>query len=220
VTLSPQSAFHILAPNFRHLLRLLAQLSRSTLEPTPGAIASSKSSQLSLRSTLLFVRSGSEWRTVLWLEIDTEVPADLPNRYKWTNNDTAQLPYQTAIPPTVRHAPQSGSLIYTFPSPLPTLPIQFPNLAMYLQSSMADSKKAADSSGTKRLSKIVDQCYPHQKVSKADEIVGAERVGHSRSVGSGLIARVMGRKDKNKGGTSANEDTYDLVTPFRLDEWG
>src|SRR5207248_923617 len=147
---------------FRHLLRLLAHLSATNIQPTPAAIAACKDPFLYLRATLQFMKvpfTDNEWRTVLWLEIDNPVPPLLPGSWKFTNGDTTQLSYNTSIPATVKHAPQNGSQIFVLQSPLPTLPLSLPALALYIHSAFVDSKKAVDSSGARRLSKIVLSCY-------------------------------------------------------------
>jgi len=58
------------------------------------------------------------------------------------------------------------SSYYTIPAtqntPYPTLPISFPNLAVYLASAAEDSRGAArdDRSGMNRLAKTLDTLYP------------------------------------------------------------
>lgn len=92
---------------------------------------------------------------------------------------------------------------------------------VYLQNLLTESRRATDSSGLRRLSKIVDTLYP-----KDDDIVEVGgQVGDPAAVGGqssrrhhmkGMFSRVMPRSKKNPG-RIANEEMYDLVTPFRLD---
>lgn len=115
------------------------------------------------------------------------------------------------------------SKFYTIPSspavPFPALPISFPNMAMYLQAALEESRKymADSSSGMRRLGKMVETCYPQMVEPGEDE-------GSERSRVGGLFKKVIGRggrKDKSKKGKGGgNEETYDLVTPFMLEEWG
>lgn len=219
ITLFPASTFHIQAPTFRHLLRLLAHLSDAHLQASPEAVASTKDTVLRVRPTLQFVKtpfSANDWRTILWMEINNDVPATLPGVWKYTNGDTTQIAYRSAIPKTVKHAPLEGSLIYTFQPELPSLPLHFPALAMYLQVAYMESRKASDSLGTKRLYKVVDQCYPVGR-ELGVEIGGEDRGSGSKGVG-GFLSKF--RKKGGKGTDGINEVMYDLVTPFQLGEWG
>jgi hypothetical protein len=97
----------------------------------------------------------------------------------------------------------------TTASPYPSLPITFPNLALYLQSVLEDSRKAAgDGSGGgggRRLSKMVDTYY-------REETRGVEEEEES----AGKMRRLFGGWRKPKGRSRlGNEEVYDLVTPFR-----
>jgi len=117
------------------------------------------------------------------------------------------------------------SRTYTIPAsdvvPLPTLPITFPNLALYLQAALVASRRHSSdgSGGVGKLGKMVQMCYPNtQEATAEDDSYIPERSGMSH-----LFKRVMGRgnKDKKKSkGSSSNEETYQLVTPFVPDEWG
>jgi hypothetical protein len=100
-------------------------------------------------------------------------------------------------------------------SPLPILPYSFPSLAVYLHSELVNSQKAADSSCVKRLSTIVVNCYGAEEGSGAE--VGSESFVGRKGVG-GLLAKVRGKKEKR--GNVGNEQTCDLITPLRLDDWG
>ena len=114
------------------------------------------------------------------------------------------------------------SKTYTIPGtdtvPLPTLPITFPNLALYLQAALDASRRhsADGSNGLGKLGKVVQMCYPSVEQTFLEFEVP------ERSSVSGLFKRVIGRgnKDKKKGKQTNNEETYQLVTPFVPDEWG
>lgn len=113
------------------------------------------------------------------------------------------------------------SKYYVIPStenlPFPSLPVTFPNLAMYLQAALEESRRYINdsSSGMRKLAKMIDQAFPNSHVD-TDLNDNDERSG----VG-GLFKRVIGRGSKPRRG-GGNEDTYELVTPFVPDseEWG
>ncbi|KAJ7094615.1 hypothetical protein B0H15DRAFT_775777 [Mycena belliarum] len=216
---------HLQAPNWRHLLKLMARLSGTRFEPTVEALAVTRSAQLHLRTVVQFVRphhSSADWRTVLWFTIDHPVPTSLPGGRKYTNGDVDVLPWSytlSSLPALLRdNSDTMLSKCYTIPSsdsvPFPALPITFPNMAMYLQAALEESRRYANdsSSGLRKLAKMVETCYPNGESSDDGE---RSRVG-------GLFKKVIGRgrKDKMKKGKGGNEDTYELVTPFVLDEWG
>lgn len=114
------------------------------------------------------------------------------------------------------------SKTYTIPAtdtiPLPTLPITFPNLALYLQAALDTSRRHLSDSpnGLGKLGKMVEICYPNVSGSGYDNDV-PERTRVSQ-----YFKRVIGlsNKDRKKGKGTNNEDTYQLVTPFVPDEWG
>lgn len=170
--------------------------------------------------------SASVWRTVLYLTTDHPTPSNLPNAHKYTNGDVTVLPYSYAmspLPTLLRDGSESPmAKYYVVPStpttPYPTLPINFPNLAMYLQSAVQDSRRAANdsSSGLRKLAQYIDNCY-HTEEDRVAPI--DQEVVSKRGVVGGMFKRVMGRNrgSRNSGG---NEEIYDLVTPFVSDEWG
>ncbi|KAJ7682638.1 hypothetical protein DFH06DRAFT_972395 [Mycena polygramma] len=219
---------HLQAPTWRHLLRLMARLSGTRIEPTVEALAVTRASQMHLRTVVQFVRThhtSTDWRAVLWFTIDHPVPASLPNARKFTNGDVDMLPWSytlSSLPALLRDGSDTLlSKFYTIPSstavPFPALPITFPNMAMYLQAALEESRKYMNdsSSGMRKLAKMVETCYPHVETNGDD--------GERSRVG-GLFKKVMGRggrRDKSKKGKGGgNEDTYELVTPFVLDDWG
>ena len=114
------------------------------------------------------------------------------------------------------------SKTYTIPGtdtvPLPTLPITFANLALYLQAAWDASRRhSADASnGLGKLGKVIQMCYPSVEQTFSEFDIP------ERSSVSGLLKRVIGRgnKDKKKGKQTNNEETYQLVTPFVPEEWG
>ncbi|KAG1752639.1 uncharacterized protein EDB91DRAFT_1044329 [Suillus paluster] len=219
--------FHIQAPSWRHLLKLMARLSGTRVEPTLEALTVAKH-ELKLRTVIQLVKvhhSASEWRTVIYLTTDMPVPPSVTNSYKYTNGDVNVLPYSyslSPLPQLLRDGADSPMAKYyvvpaTNSTPYPTLPINFPNLAMYLQSAVQDSRKAANDSsgGVRKLAHNIDSCYPRDDERPAS----TDFSDTSRSRMAGMFNRVInrGRTPRGRGG---NEEIYDLVTPFVPDEWG
>lgn len=212
------------APNWRRLLKLMARLSATRIEPTVEALSIAKH-ELKLRTVVQFVRvhhSSSDWRTVLYFTTDMPVSPSVHNSHKYTNGDVGVLPFSytlSPLPTLLRDGAESSmTKYYVIPStpttPYPTLPIDFPNLAMYLQTAVDDSRRAATdgSGGMRKLAQFIDSCYP----GDTDAAVFDGDVP-SRGVG-GMLKRVI-RRSKGKG-SRGNEEIYDLVTPFVADEWG
>jgi len=219
---------HFQAPDWRHLLRLMARLSGTRIEPTVEAMAVSKT-ELKLRTVIQFVKPNAsyhEWRSVLWFTIDQPVPSSFPGASRYTCANPNLLPWSytlSPVPVLLRDASDTNmSKTYTIPAtdtiPLPTLPITFPNLALYLQAALDTSRRHLSDSpnGLGKLGKMVQICYPsvdggHSEYDKPERTT----VGH-------LFKRVIGRgsKDKKNGKGTNNEETYQLVTPFVPDEWG
>jgi len=213
---------HIRAPSWRQLLKMMAKLSGTRIEPSVEALAVTKG-ELQLRTVIQFFKphhASLDWRTVIYLTIDYPPPAD----YRVTNGDVNALPYSyslSTVPAMLRDGCDSQlSKFYTVPATsrlaLPKLPISMPSLAMYLASALGDSRRALNdsSSGVRRLAKMVNQYYPNQENSV--EVGG----GQGRKKGKGgraLIGRLMGRQPRQQGG---NAEVFDLVTPFVPDEWG
>ncbi|KAG1892302.1 hypothetical protein F4604DRAFT_1565739 [Suillus subluteus] len=218
--------FHIQSPSWRHLLKLMARLSGTRVEPTIEALTVAKD-ELKLRTVIQFVKihhSASEWRTVIYLTTDMPVPPSVTNSHKYTNGDVTVLPYSytlSPLPQLLRDGADSPMAKYyvvpaTNSTPYPTLPINFPNLAMYLQSAVQVSRKAAHdgSSGLRRLALNIDTCYPRDD----GRPISTDFSDTSRSLG-GMFKRVINR-GKTPRGRGGNEEIYDLVTPFVPDEWG
>lgn len=217
---------HFHSPSWRNMLKLMARMSSTKLEPTVNAMANSKT-ELKLRTVIQFVKPSqttTEWRTILWFKIDVPVPPNLPNAQRFQNN-TTMLPFTftlTTLPLLLKNAGDGPiSKMYTVPSseslPFPTLPITFSTLALYLQAVLDFSRESKDDAGIRKLAKMVDACYPKPKAGERDE--GSMEAPDRRGVGD-LFKRVIGRnKGKGKGKTN-NADMYELITPFVPDEWG
>jgi hypothetical protein len=167
-----------------------------------------------------FHPSSPDWRTILWFSIDYPPPPTAP---KHAIGDVNTLPWSytfSSVPDILREGAETPlSKYYTIPStepvPFPSLPISFPNLAMYLTAALEHSRSAindSSSNGVRKLSRMIDQCYP----SAFDEPRSPEK----KSFGGRLKTFIgVGAKNVNKP-RGLNEDTYDLVTPFVADEWG
>lgn len=136
-----------------------------------------------------------------------------PNSWKYINSDVNTLPFSytlSTLPQLLRDgADNMISTYYTIPStsrtPFPTLPIAFPDMAMYLQSAIDDSRKAMNdsSSGLRKLAKSVDTYYPNE---------GQMGVGEDASDKKSFW-KIGKKKNKNKQG-GRNEEVFELVTPF------
>ncbi|KAF7332016.1 hypothetical protein MKEN_00081900 [Mycena kentingensis (nom. inval.)] len=212
---------HLQAPSWRHLLKLMARLSGTRFEPTVEALAVARTSQMRLRTVVQFIRlhpTSDDWRTVLWFTTDHPVPASMPNSRKYTSNDVDVLPWSytlSSLPALLRDSSDTVlSKCYTIPGtprvPYPALPITFPDMVLYLQAALDESRHAAGDrdGGLRKLSKMMDTCYP--SVSELGE--------DDRGRINKLFKKFQGgKKDKGrKGKGGGNEDTYELVTPFLL----
>jgi len=228
---------HLQGPDWRHLLKLMARLSGTRLEATLEAVAVSKS-EMKLRTVIQFVkvchryipcfsrkltfdqplRTSSQWRTILYFTLDYPSPRSGDAR-----QNVNTLPYSyslSSIPTLLRDSSDTPvSKTFTIPAsdavPYPTLPITFPNLAMYLQAALEESRRYLNdsSSGNRKLAKMVQACYP----SRTDDVLPD---APERSSVGGLLKRVIGRNTNKSTRTGGNEDTYELVTPFVPGEWG
>ncbi|KAF9076815.1 hypothetical protein BDP27DRAFT_1312638 [Rhodocollybia butyracea] len=213
---------HLQATSWRHLLKLMARLSGTRLEPTPQA--TQRGVDLHLRTVIQFVRphyDSPTWRTVLWFTIDQDAERPILRRSSTSNVDGLPFSYsQMKLPALLRDGSDSPiSKTYNIPStasvPFPILPISFPNLTLYLQAALDESRRYFNdsSSGMRKFAKMLEICYP-------DEFDGGTAPAE-RSGMSGLFKKVIGRGSKSsKKGRGGNEETYDLVTPFVPDEWG
>jgi len=164
--------------------------------------------------------TSTEWRTVIYLTIDYPPPPE----HRPVGGDVNALPYSyglSHLPALLRDGADSPiSKYYTIPmtarTPLPKLPISMPSMAVYLASTLEESRRALSdsSSGLRRLAKMIDQFYPNQQSPAA---VGEDEEGRRRG-GRALIGRLIGRTSKPQIGRNA--EIYDLVTPFVPDDWG
>src|ERR1700722_9160538 len=116
-------------------------------------------------------QSSSDWRVVIWLTVDHSIPPSTPSAWRYTNGDVNPLPWSyslSSLPKILEDTSLSKS--YTIPStnstPYPTLPIDLPNMALYLQAALEDSRKAMNdsSSGLRKLAKMVDTYFPMESV--------------------------------------------------------
>ena len=136
-------------------------------------------------------------------------------------NDVNVLPYSytlSPLPPILQNHPDTPlSKVFTVPSteskPYPILPITFPNLALYLQATLEESRRymGDSTSGFRNLTKMIQLCYPNAYEAESSNEGG----------GVGKYFKKFGRNKQNgrKAGRG-NEDVYELVTPFVADEWG
>ncbi|KAF8735025.1 hypothetical protein AX14_002841 [Amanita brunnescens Koide BX004] len=211
---------HIQATNWRHILKLLARLPGTTIQATIEAMAVTKTDHR-LRTVVQFVKPhlvSNEWRTILWFTLEHPVPDDVTGRSRYVT-DVNVLPWSysfSTAPQLLRGGTESQlSKTYTIPAssslPFPTLPITFPDLAMYLHGALETSRRHINdsSSGVRKLAKMIEICYPSVNAVDPDD--------PDRGRVSGLFKNLMGRGNRRRGG---NEDTYDLVTPFVASEWG
>jgi hypothetical protein len=162
---------------------------------------------------------------LLYLTIDHPVPANAPNAGKFTSGDGCTLPYSytLSIPPALlRDGVDPAIATYyvvpaTLKTPYPTLPINFPDMAMYLQSALEDSRRATgdNSSALRKLAKCVDTYYANEH-----EIIGGVDEGPQKRSFSDVIKKFGRGIRPGKGTRRGNEEVYDLVTPFVPEEWG
>ncbi|KZV64845.1 hypothetical protein PENSPDRAFT_756985 [Peniophora sp. CONT] len=216
---------HIQATSWKHLLRLLAKLSATRIEPALDALAVTKD-PLKLRVVVQFIKNhhaSDDWRTVIYLTVDHPPPPKLPNIARYTSGDPNQLPFSYSLsskPALLRDGSDSALCKYfaippTTMLPLPGLPISLPNLALYLAQALEESRRAAaardDLQG--RLARLVDASYPMDAALDEDEDGPGGRRGLRNFAG-----RFMKRNKPQA--KSRNADVYELVTPFVPDEWG
>ncbi|KAI0921770.1 hypothetical protein AcW2_006646 [Taiwanofungus camphoratus] len=214
--------FHIRAPSWRGLLKLMARLSSTRVEPAVEAIAKIKT-EMRLRVVVSFVKvhnTSNDWHTVLFLTIDHPAPGDNPLMWKYRTEDTSVLPYSYSLASPLailrEGADAPMSKFYTISStpetPYPKLPITFPDLAAYLATTLDVSRNAGhDTSviGLRRLAKILDAIYPNDRpaLNPAEKSGMREKLKHFVGLG--------GKSSRNR-----NAETYDLVTPFVADDFG
>ena len=225
ISCGTNEAFYIATPNFRQLLRLLASLGHASIQASSKARMAIDTDEVYLRPTLQFVRRpgvANEWATVLWFEVAVPQNRSYGGGNTSKNADTSKRAYNSALPETVVHNSKYGSQVFVCQEPLVPLPRKLPDLMMYLQNLLADSRRATDSLGLRRLSKIVDLLYPKDNDivtevgGKVEDPAAAGGPSSRRHNMMGMFSRVIPRGKKNTQRVT-NEEVYDLVTPFRLD---
>ncbi|KDQ64632.1 hypothetical protein JAAARDRAFT_52578 [Jaapia argillacea MUCL 33604] len=176
-------------------------------------------SDIKLRTVVQFVKISSQWRTILYLTLDHPIPPQMEARYPPTDMTSLPYSYTLSPPPPLLDGGMDTPTAKAFSIPAtssiahPSLPINLPGMAMYLQAVVDESRRSGSDSGMRKLAKLVDMCYPNERVT-----YGVEGPQEEKSTVGDMFRRVIGRKrpkDRNR-----NEDTYDLVTPFVADEWG
>ncbi|KAI0687201.1 hypothetical protein BC835DRAFT_1448988 [Cytidiella melzeri] len=233
---------HIKAPNWRNLVRLMALLSETRIEPTIEAQGKVKTA-MHLRVVINFVKvhaTSPNWHVILYLTIDYPPPAD--TRYnKYRNlSDPSVLPFSYTLSPTPQHLrePADSPLQkwYNVPCtnsmPLITLPVSFPDLAQYLVGALEDSRRSLSdrTTGLGRLAKAVDAFYPSSvRVGSGGggKLSGGGGAGDDDEWdgdgGGGMMGRIgkfFGRGQSAQSARPANDDRATLVTPFYADNYG
>ena len=104
-------------------------------------------------------------------------------------------------------------------TPFPKLPLALPDFAMYLHSILKDSRRAGNdsTSGLRKLAKMVDTFYP-QTNNTVGDVLGAADEPEKRGMGD-IFRRALGRERRKHGQSGGNADTYEFITPFRIDEY-
>ena len=204
ISLGPNDAFFIAAPTFRQLLRLLANLGHGVIEELRPPQARSQA-HLRPALQLVQVRPPEEPYIILWLELEVQLPEGVH-----CNGDTSVRAYRSVLPPNVQHAPNRGSHLFVCQAPLPPLPRELPDVSTYLQSLVVKSRQMADTTGLRRLSKLIDKFYPN-------DVNGVVEAPARRGIFSRVIPGRKGARRSTRAGGDLNDESYDLVTPFRLD---
>ncbi|KAH7344539.1 hypothetical protein B0J17DRAFT_712207 [Rhizoctonia solani] len=205
-------AFHVQAPNFRHLLRLLSHYGSTNIMATPAAIAASKSGVHSLRVVLYFVRGKHDrdpWLCRLFLELHT------PDDKETTPvPDTSMLWLDTTIT-----APcGSRGKLYVVPGPLPALPLPLQSLSSFLVKRLDEACRTSNDN-IRRLERILIECYGSVGgAANSSEEIGGRQKGSGNISFGGLFSRVKDKFNSDRGGT-LNDHTYDLISPFEIDEY-
>ena len=164
---------HIRAPSWSALLRLLAQSSTSRLETTSAKYFKLRtvvqftrvSEVVSALTTLLYapqLTSRRDFDAILWFSIDQPVLPNIPDGVHDSSNPNI-LPWsytQSSIPALPDHHRyfKPCTIPATDNLPYPTLPITFPDVALYLQAALEESEQDIyDDTGGKRLAQLVRQ---------------------------------------------------------------
>ncbi|KAG9034921.1 hypothetical protein FRB95_012337 [Tulasnella sp. JGI-2019a] len=158
ILIYPDSAFHVCAPSWHQLLRLLARIGDVSLQPSPEAFGLlPDSGEISVRLVLHFhkCRYGDQWKTILWVDLNRSLPSSISPKDAWPyiNGDTTILPYQCQIPrdagvyfqrpATGEINTSSTSITYVLPQRLsPTIPMRMDVLAAVLTDAYRSSQSA------------------------------------------------------------------------------
>ncbi|CAE6522251.1 unnamed protein product [Rhizoctonia solani] len=214
IMIGGNTAFHVQALNFRHLLRLLSHYGSTNIMATPAAIAASKSGVHSLRVVLHFVRGNHDrdpWLCRLFLELHT------PDDKETTPvPDTSLLWPDSSLSKVATSGPRGK--LYVVPGPLPPLPLPLQSLSSFIAKRL-DEACRSPSDNVRRLERILVECYGSVggASNSAEEIGGRQKGSGNLSFG-GLFSRVKDKFSSDKGGT-LNDHTYDLISPFQIDEY-
>ncbi|CAE7128083.1 unnamed protein product [Rhizoctonia solani] len=212
IMIGEKSAFHVQALNFRHLLRALSHYGSTNVMATPAAIAASKSGTHSLRIVLHFVRGSHDrdpWHCRLFLELHT--PDD---KEKTPVPDTSLLWSDSSI--SAPSGPRGK--LYVVPGPLPTLPLSLQTLSSFIVKRL-DEACHTSIDNTRRLERLLVECYGSVGgASNSAEEIGGRQKGSGNISFGGLFSRVKDKFSSDKGG-GLNDHTYDLISPFQIDEY-
>ncbi|CAE6429847.1 unnamed protein product [Rhizoctonia solani] len=210
IIIGEKSAFHVQALNFRHLLRLLSHYGSTNVMATPAAIAASKSGLHSLRVALHFVRGNHDrdpWFCRLFLELHTPDDKEIT-----PVPDTSLLWSDSSI--SAPCGPRGK--LYVIPGPLPPLPLPLQTLSSFIVKRLDEACRTS-SDNTRRLERILVECYGSVAGMPSAEIGGRQKGSGNISFG-GLFSRVKDKFNSDKGG-GLNDHTYDLISPFQIDEY-
>ncbi|CAE6434563.1 unnamed protein product [Rhizoctonia solani] len=211
IMIGENSAFHVQALNFRHLLRLLSHYGSTNVMATPAAIAASKSGLHSLRVALHFVRGNHDrdpWLCRLFLELHT------PDDKETTPvSDTSLLWSDSSI--SAPCGPRGK--LYVIPGPLPALPLPLQTLSSFIVKRLDEACRTS-SDNTRRLERILVECYGSVGGTSNSAEIGGRQKGSGNISFGGLFSRVKDKFNSDKGG-GLNDHTYDLISPFQIDEY-
>ncbi|KAG8832125.1 hypothetical protein FRC17_001996 [Serendipita sp. 399] len=227
----PSPPFFIVAQTWKNLIKFIASQSNTRVEPSPAALAREKHGPPNLRVVLHFVKlPNGDHRIIMYLAVQSIVPP--PENYPVT--DTSVVPYLFPAPEPGRpleNLPETQ--IYSIPTkPLPILPVSLPHLAPYLQAALDESTRSRDSRS--RLQKLVQATTvtTHSTSHIATALITGSsgsryesegnpiKVAESSGSRRNFIARVFRPKSSgNPGNKSVNNENYDVVTPFTMDNY-